>query len=162
MSIIFIATCSTFILFLFLLQWNFLNNLSYNLHEICSLPVNIGLLLIPVETIIGIGIWIRYRKEKNSSSIMNTILNLVSVILLCTCVFIYVIYINSVTSEGEVKDFNKFAINQGYYVKLGDNMIQISHEQYQKIKTGKWYHFKYEYNRLIPNKFTMVTFEIGT
>lgn len=161
MSIIFISTCATFMLFLFLYQWNLLNNLSYRLHEICCLPVNIGVFLIPIEAVIGFVVWIKYRQDRDKVTIVNPLLNVISVIAFFICVSIYVFLMNGVTSSGVVKDVEIHAVHQGYYIILDDKMVELSGEQVGKIdNTKQWYRFEYKYNKLLPNKYTITTFEI--
>lgn len=160
-SIIFISTCATFLLFLFLSQWNFLNNLSYRLHEICYLPVNIGVFLIPIEAVVGFAVWMRYRQDRDKATVVNTLLNLISVIVFFICVSIYIFLMNGFTSSGVVKDVEIHAVNQGYYIMIDNNMVEVSDEQVSNIdNTKQWYRFEYKYNKLISNKYTMTIFEV--
>ena len=160
-SIIFISTCATFLLFLFLSQWNFLNNLSYRLHEICYLPVYIGMFLIPIEAVVGIAAWMRNRKNGDKTTIVNHLLNSISVIAFFLCVSIYIFLMNGVTSSGVIKDIEVHSVNQGYYIMLDNNMVEISDGQVSNIdNTKQWYRYEYKYNKLVSNKYTMTIFEV--
>lgn len=162
MSIVFISTCAAFLLFLFLSQWDFLNNLSYQLHEACYVVINIGIFLIPIEAIIGFAIWIRYRQARGGATIVNPILNFVSVITFAISISAFAFLINGVTSVGFVQDFKIHEVNQGHYIILSDKMVELSDEQVRKISdTRQQYHFEYKYNKLLPNKYIMTTFEVS-
>jgi len=160
-SIIFISTCATFLLFLFFSQWNFINNLSYRLHEICYLPVYISVFLIPIEAIVGVAAWMRNRKDRDKTTVVNHLLNFISVIVFLMCVSIYIFLMNGFTTFGVIKDVEIHSVNQGYYIMLDNNMVEISDEQVNNIdNTKQWYRYEYKYNKLIPNKYTMTIFEV--
>jgi hypothetical protein len=63
------------------------------------------------------------------------------------------------SSEGYIKDIEKYSINRGYYIKLDNKFIKISQEQYNQIEVGEWYHFKYKHNKLIPNHYIIILLE---
>ena len=161
MSVVFISSCAIFLLFLFLSQWDFLTNLNYRLHEICYLPVISFLFLIPLEALVGFVLWIRYRRDKSGASIMNPILNVISVVSLIVCISLYVYILNGVTVEGQVNNIEIHGVNQGYYITINNKMVKLSDEQVEAVKdNNKWYHFQYKYNKLTPAKCTMTIFEL--
>lgn len=154
-SVNLISTCVIFILSLVLLEWDFLTNISYSLHEFFAVLINIGMVLIPIEALVWFIFWRRYHINRSGSIIFNTILNLISVLSLVACVIIITFYANGMTSEGCVKAIEKYSINEGYYIKLENKFVEISQEQYNQIEIRKWYHFEYKYNKLIPNDYTI-------
>lgn len=156
MSVTLIITCLLFLLFFFLSQWN---PMYYPLRELCHLFVFICSIAIPIETVIGLIIWIKYLKENNKFYLRSSIINLLAVLLTSFCIVFYVYQMNSVTSEGQVKNFELYHYGSNYYVVLNDACIPITEEQYKTIDTTKWYHFAYKFNKLRPNDYTMITFE---
>lgn len=156
MSLMIIITCSVFLIFFFFSQWNMLY---YPIRELCHLVVFICTIAIPFEMVIGLYIGIKYWREKKAFHFVNTVLHGLSVLLTCFCVIFYVYQMNSVVSEGQVKDFQLYSYENKCYVVLDNVYIPISAEQYETINPNKWYHFVYSYNRLRPNTYTMITFE---
>ena len=97
MSIVFISTCAIFLLLLFLHSQEILNRINYSLHEFSAVLINACFIIIPVEMIIGFIIWIKYRREKDKSYLLNFVLNMASVLILVLCVSIFIFWSNSIT-----------------------------------------------------------------
>jgi len=156
MSVVFISTCAIFLLFLFLMEWDYLCNLSYRLHEFCALFVNAGLFLIPLEFVIGIVLWINYRLEKDEKPLVNALLNTASVIVFFICISTFVFWMNGITTFGSTNEIGKQELNHGYFLHIDDKLFEVSQGQYDSLQLGKWYSFEYKHNNLIPNKYTLV------
>lgn len=158
-SIILISTCVIFILLLALLQWNYLTNINYGLHEFLAVLINAVIVLIPVEVIVWFIVWRRYRISKSKPIICNRILNIISVLSIVACAAVMTFYVNGVTAEGCAKDIQKYSINKGYYIKVDNKLIKISQEQYNQLENGKWYHFEFKFNKLIPDDYRITLLE---
>lgn len=158
-SVIFIFTCVIFILLLILLEWDYLTNISYGLHESFAVLINIGIVLIPIEALVWFIGWRRYHRNSSDSIICNTILNIISVLALIACVIIIIFYVNGMTAEGYAKDIEKYSVNEGYYIKLNDKLVEITQQEYNQPEIGKWYHFEYKYNKLIANYYKITLLE---
>jgi len=88
-SIILISSCMVFIISIFLFQWDYLTNISYRLHESFAILINIGIFLIPMEALVWFTNWIRYRINRNDLVKNNPMLNLISVLSLLMCIYIF-------------------------------------------------------------------------
>ena len=88
-SIMLMSSCMVFILSIFLLKCDYLTKINYSLHESFAILINIGIFLIPMEALIWFTNWIRYRINRSDSVKNNLILNLVSVLSLLMCIYIF-------------------------------------------------------------------------
>jgi hypothetical protein len=155
MSQTIIGTCAFYILLLFLEQYDFL---SFHWGEIFSLLLIICSFVIPFEVIIGIFIWIKYRKNISTKKVKNIVLNIASLVVLYITGLYLVFCLNSFTSEGEFINFYHYSNNQGYFIVLGNNTIAISKEQFQEIEKDRYYHIKFRFNNLTHTG-TLLTYE---
>jgi hypothetical protein len=109
--------------------------------------------LIPLEVLVWFATWRRYHINVDKDEKKNLLLNLTTVLSVFAGIAIFIFYINIYTAEGSSNNIEKYTNNQGYYMILNGITIRISKEQYNVIEPGKWYHFAYKYNKLIPDKY---------
>jgi glucan phosphoethanolaminetransferase (alkaline phosphatase superfamily) len=129
------------------------------LHEIIAVFINISIFIIPLEILVWFVAWRRYHLSRREANKINVILNLTAVLLMIVSIAIFIFYINVMSTEGSSNKIEKFTNEQGFYMKLDDRIIQISKGQYNLIEDEKWYHFKFKYNKLIPDKYKLIILE---
>jgi hypothetical protein len=129
------------------------------LHEIIAVFINISIFIIPLEILVWFVAWRIYHLSRREANKINVILNLTAVLLMIVSIAIFIFYINVMSTEGSSNKIEKFANEQGFYMKLDDRIIQISKGQYNLIEDEKWYHFKFKYNKLIPDKYNLIILE---
>ena len=166
LSVAMISSCCVFMLSLYLSTTEILTSISYTLHELNSLVLNLWLVMLPLVILAWLVRYRRYRralrrarrdnKEISQKTTTNTVLNVASVLSALITAALVIYMINVVTTSGCVNEFEKYANDGTYYMTFKDSVtLQISKEQYDMLKEGKWYNFEYSYNKLFPGKFTL-------
>ena len=126
----------------------------------CALLVGIGMFLIPIEAIIWIVVWIKYRKYRVDAPKANHVLNFFAIFTFIICFSIFVFSMNYANTCGVTTDIQVQTVDEKYYIMINDNMVELSKEQANKIKDPKQsYCFEYKHNNFIQGKSTMTYFE---
>jgi hypothetical protein len=155
---IFLLTCFAFLFFLYISEWEFITQTSYTVHELCTLLYQAFALSILIEVILIISIAVLNHKNLKLCTPSQWLLIACSIIVFICCIAIFVLSINKVSYTGFINKNDKFQIENKYYLKFNNKIVEISKEQYDLINDDLCF-FEIEYNKLIKDSYKIIKLE---
>lgn len=136
-------------------QVQYITDFNYNLHEMLYLPINLSLLIVPIELIILIYYSTRYFKDIWKSTVVMDLRYKIKVSL---CIISMVVTIgsmyyqaNSVSTFGTYLITNKIIDGNSRYIILNNIKIKCTENEYNLINLTDTYSIIYSCNHLKSN-----------
>jgi hypothetical protein len=140
-----------------------ISDFSFRLHEMLYLPINIGIFLIPLEVVFVLYCFIRWvielRKDANSKSKLNILLNLTAFLCLSLYVFYFIYMSYGVSTSGVYENLSKKNQENKYYIVVNNIRLSCTRNEYNLMNSGRKYLMSYEWNKLSPETGTLTYIE---
>jgi hypothetical protein len=157
-----IVTSILSVVFYLLMDWQWLNNNNYSLHELMALPYQLFLFLIPLLLLPWIYYSIRTLSELELKGLLSkhTLMNILTTLLVVLIIAFQITRFYGVYTSGVFQVESKWRDGEKYYIVLEDKNVRITRNEYNLINEDAMYLVAYEWNRLRPTIGRLETIEL--
>lgn len=157
-----IVTSILSVVFYFLMDWQWLNDTNYSLHELMALPYQLFLFFIPLLLLLWIYYSIRTLSELELKGLLSkhTLMNIFTTLLVVLIIAFQITRFYGVYTSGVFQVESKWRDGEKYYIVLEDKNVRITRNEYNLINEDAMYLVSYEWNRLRPTIGRLETIEL--